>query len=772
MFHKKSKQNNLLKKTLTGFIFALFIFAITLTPTTPAYSKTTKHEVGNYELDVISYNTDFSVSETPEIEFKFNKKKRTWDSFKSFIMSMFVDEYKDMNIDVKAIKMNDRLGEEVDIKVEYLSDGNFKVAIPDKTRQFKPGKYTLNIAISDDDITENKIINFSQDFTWGVLAFNSNKSMYLPEETVYLQMGVLDNLGHTLCGADLYLEITAPDSGVACLNTDNGLIIRNPKCGPDNIISSPDYYAYYGLAGFGVYNVKLRAVTNNGVWEITDKIEVKENLPFEVERIGPTRINPMADYEMKILVKANENFQGDIKDYAPDSFLINDEELKINNSKLIQNSRFKIQNFNEEKELIWQNINIKQGDTLEFTYTFDAPNISPEFYLLGSLEVGDFSEARQWQIASDATSSIIYDYTTSGSSVGYDLAGTLPANAWDQASTTYAGRDVVKKTGGGELDKYIKANYNVASNLGYTIESVDLGIEAYCENTADFTAYVAPVFNGTATGSPKSIAGTILGATDSNDTFWVDITGDGLAPDPWTWSDVINLDAKVYGGNSNNGQSRQFRIDQVRVRVTYVVNNPPTGTFKLKSFISDGSGVVDLSIEINDPENDDSRARIDYVLGADCVFDDASSTLDETDANATSTISDTKIENDNYYQIGNSLGWIITTAANTVNFDWLSASDIPNASSTYCLRLTANDQLLSQTTPATTTIYIDNYPPQINDVDFSPSANWLNIGATATATVYADATGYTAGTITINGVNAAGSLIFFSNSCLVFKARS
>ena len=352
MFHKiNPQQNNPPKKTLISLAFVVFIFAITLTPTTLASSKTTKHEVGNYELDVISYNTDFSVSEAPEMEFKFNKKKRTWDSFKAFIMSMFVDEYKDMNIDVKAIKMNDRLGEEVDIKVEYLSDGNFKVAIPDKTRQFKPGKYTLNIAISDDDITENKIINFSQDFTWGVLAFNSNKSMYLPEETVYLQMGVLDNLGHTLCGADLYLEITAPDSGVACLNTDNGLIIRNPKCGPDNIISSPDYYAYYGLAGFGVYNVKLRAVTNNGVWEITDKIEVKENLPFEVERIGPTRINPMADYEMKILVKANENFQGDIKDYAPDSFLINDEELKINNSKLIQNSRFKIQNFNEEKDL-------------------------------------------------------------------------------------------------------------------------------------------------------------------------------------------------------------------------------------------------------------------------------------------------------------------------------------------------------------------------------------------------------------------------------------
>ena len=45
---------------------------------------------------------------------------------------------------------------------------------------------------------------------------------------------------------------------------------------------------------------------------------------------------------------------------------------------------------------------MKKGSKYVISYKFDAPDISPEFYLLGELDIGNWKEARQWQIANDA----------------------------------------------------------------------------------------------------------------------------------------------------------------------------------------------------------------------------------------------------------------------------------------------------------------------------------------------------------------------------------
>ena len=45
-------------------------------------------------------------------------------------------------------------------------------------------------------------------------------------------------------------------------------------------------------------------------------------MPYDIERIGPTRIYPPATYEMKFKIKANQDFQGEIKETVPASFEI------------------------------------------------------------------------------------------------------------------------------------------------------------------------------------------------------------------------------------------------------------------------------------------------------------------------------------------------------------------------------------------------------------------------------------------------------------------
>ncbi len=712
-----------------------------------AWSASPDQKTSNgFVLDLLSAKKDFKLSEEPQFEFSFTKQYNSWAKLFVFLRSLFVDDYKD--IKVKAI-IRDAYGQEIkgiNSQMRYIGKGKFLLNLLNNSPQLRPGKYFVEIIVNG-QITGNKKIKFQEDFTWGVLAFNANKSIYSTGEDAFLQMAVLNDLGHTICDANLYLEIIAPDGGVAYLNTDNNLIVRNPKCGPDNVIEDPDYYAYYRVGPEGIYQVKLRAETENGVRIINDYFVVKNDIPFVIERIGPTRIKPTANYEMAIKIKANKDFNGAIKEFIPSSFKLVDWHSSIPLS-------LEMSSKGERQELIWKNANLSTGDSIEISYVFDAPEISPEFYLLGPVQIGDFSEVRLWQIASDDIA--VYEATN-----GYSVLWTNDSYAWDTTDDTYAYRDIPRRSVDDSANYLLGSSNNSSAIANTIIDSVEIGIEGYVEDTVDVSAFLVPVFNGTATGTAQAIDGATLGAADDDTTDYVDITNDALAPSTWTWNDIANLDVKVYGLNDDWAQAKLLYVDQIRIRVTYTVNNKPTSTIVSAIERTDGTGVADISIEVSDLDGDDAMAKVEFATGTACDFSSSSvATIDETDANTTAIYGDPNVDNTNEYQIGNSLGWIVTASGtNTVDFDWLSKTDIPNAAGYYCLRLTVNDGIADQATSATTTIYIDNAAPVISNVVFTPSSGVLKIGDTATATIYSDGTGYTAGTITINGVDVSSTLV-------------
>ncbi|MFC1663962.1 hypothetical protein ACFL0A_02505, partial [Patescibacteria group bacterium] len=193
------------------------------------------------------------------------------------------------------------------------------------------------------------------------------------------KIGVLDDLGHTICNADFILEITNPEGGKTILSTTKGDIIRNSECGPDNVINTPDYFAYYPVLGVGIYQIKLTATTFNGTREINDQFEVRDWVPFDIERIGPTRIYPLALYQMSLHIKVNQDFIGQVIEGVPASFEIQPS---------ISGFEFQIQISGDEKNIIWQ-VDWEAGDTYEFIYQFDAPDISPYLYLVGPLQFYD-----------------------------------------------------------------------------------------------------------------------------------------------------------------------------------------------------------------------------------------------------------------------------------------------------------------------------------------------------------------------------------------------
>ncbi len=694
----------------------------------------------NDVLSLISKKKVFKAQEEGELVFKYYKQERgIINSLGGFLgLSSYWDD-----VDLEAVLLDGK-GEELNLPLTIIfgEDGEFKIKLPTLPRQFRPGKYKIKFYIDDYSAAQVSHLELEQDFSWGVLALNTNKSVYAFTDTnAFFSMAVLDDNGHTICDADLVLEIIAPDGAISYLRTQDGSIIKNPECGPDNVIEDPDYYAYYPLAGTGIYQLKLSASTTNGLKEISDSFEVWPQVSFDIERISPTRIYPPANYQMNFNIKFNQDYHGDFYEYVPAGFIIVSQNLEIRNASsgewvlfnaLASSSAITFTQAtiaSDTKELIWHNLNFKQGDEIRISYIFDAPNISPEFYLLGPARIGDFTELRQWQIASDAVQ-------TDDATAGAYVLWTNPDYAWDSIDDTYAYRDIPRKAVD-DSGNYLKATANNASNLGGDITAVSIGIEGYVESTL-VDAKLVPVFNGTTEGSVYTITGSTLTTADADTTYYVDITSDAAAPATWTWNDIINLDIKVYGIDYSNASDYYLYIDQIRIQTTYTPNTPPEASFNSAVSRTDASGVVDISIEVSDVDTDDVRAKLEYTAGADCDFTTPGDpTLDTSSSTISADYGTVIIDNNSIYQIGTSTGWIYTASgSNTVQFDWKSLDDLPNGDGIYCLRLTANDVDDDQTIPATTTVVIDNVAPTdpgaLSEYSTTKNSITLSFGATTT----------------------------------------
>ncbi len=144
-------------------------------------------------------------------------------------------------------------------------------------------------------------------------------------------------------------------------------------------------------------------------------------------------------------------------------------------------------------------------------------------------------------------------------------------------------------------------------------------------------------------------------------------------------------------------------------------NTAPTGTFNSATSFTDGSGDVTVSIEVDDVDDNDTSARLEYETDSDGACDGpwsrgtlrGTTTADFSDSGG---VPDLVVGS---YQIGSTATTRIITSSssNTVTFTWDSDTDLSTADGTQCLRLTVNDDTVDQTTPATQTVSVDNVSP-------------------------------------------------------------
>lgn len=275
-----------------------------------------------------------------------------------------------------------------EIKTVPNQKGQFEITVTPES-QFKPGKYQLIINFD----TPTKDQTLTQDFYWGVLAVNLRRSIEKPNTKTEIGLAVLDDAGLTQCDALVVLDIISPTGEKQVFQTTDQSIEIIPSCADKTVTNNPDYSAFYTTQGVGTYTMKVTATIANGTRSATDTFEIKDNVPFDIERTAfPTRIYPKDPYPVAFTVMANENYRGKVIETVPSSFGI--DNISGNGAEIKPN--------NQSTQIAWQ-VDWKKGETYELSYTIDFPKVSPEFYLLGPLKIGDFNEARQWQIASDAT---------------------------------------------------------------------------------------------------------------------------------------------------------------------------------------------------------------------------------------------------------------------------------------------------------------------------------------------------------------------------------
>lgn len=420
---------------------------------------------------------------------------------------------------------------------------------------------------------DNSAFISEQEVAWGVLALNPDQAVYQSGSTSKLDMAVLDKHGNMVCNAGMVLIITDPEGNITNFSTDAGTIEVTEGC-PQKVTELPDYTANYITRLEGAYQIQLIAETGDGVFTIDDEFGVDDNSPFYVKRTGPTRIYPLAKYQMSLEVTS----AADSGSYVVEEAVPSDFEITNTSGTVGAPLR---QGFSG-KGILWEET-FTHGQARTFSYSFDAPDISPAIFLLGPVRLADarsgqelFSENRSWQIASDDTTGKLYPVgegreqpstwleEQGGTDVGCDTATCWDAVEEASGGTSCSGGDTADVGTNDELysstdNDSITFDINESGiTAGSTVDQMDITI---CHSRSS-TGQNCNVQTRRCDDSTCTSSGTDIGCVSA----WTDSTqthGPGLGITSFTDLEI---------GIERTTGARFAHLARIRVDITF---NPP-----------------------------------------------------------------------------------------------------------------------------------------------------------------------------------------------------
>ncbi|MFH1182241.1 MAG: Ig-like domain-containing protein [Candidatus Woesearchaeota archaeon] len=411
-----------------------------------------------------------------------------------------------------------------------------------------------------------------------ILAANTNKSIFLPGEDAGIAIAVLDEKGNMVCNADVTLAITSPSGDTTIFSTSDGGIKVSPECTTYGVTVLPDYYTTYRSGSDGTYTMNLTAITPNGISSITDNFTVQPSVAFDVARNAPTRIYPVISHNMTISIKASRDYKGAITEQVPSDFEISSQKgLNVTSEGIT-------------KILTWET-EMKAGRRYTFSYEFRAPEASPALYELGPFRIGNWSEARRWQIASDifaagenevtflrAQGCMLEAATTAAQRFSSLCAGTYPGNCpTDRLSCN----DATFESASPGNNRW--AGVNITSFNSTITDCASVTSVRLCHN---WTINTASTYGNCRVGTDVAGDGTYntttvaCPTTTSNALVCTDVTSSEVS---WTCQHFFGIAAPaawamIEAQRTQSGAGHTIRFDVLYFNVTYTPNVPPNNT--------------------------------------------------------------------------------------------------------------------------------------------------------------------------------------------------
>ncbi|MEN9920299.1 MAG: hypothetical protein RL538_192 [Candidatus Parcubacteria bacterium] len=445
---------------------------------------------------LLSDQLNFARGEKPLFNLRY-------ESQRNFLVRGFRSLLNRPLVEVEAVAVNHLAMGLVGVtpNVSVTKDGLVSLEIPEEElTKMRPGSYEMVLTFNEGGKEFTDTFNFQ----WGILSINPIQSEYQVGDTAKIAIGALTPNGHTICHGNLDLYVTDPAGFITKVPVN-----ESGQCNGNNVIDVPDFSAELPVVLSGAYELYLERLDDEGnvIGFTNDTFNAVNPQKYSIARNGPTRIYPVAPYEMELTIESTDGFRGVVTERVPAEF-----EIASTSADIRTDGAWKV--------LSW-NVSIPAGGQKTVSYGFDAPDLSPYLYNLGpaSLEEGVkltteivasttastteervvssgggevFKEHRQWQIASDAVGNMIL-YWDNASSIptGWTClscgSGTF-YQKFGMGSSTY-------NTTGGATTHTHSGTGSVLATSDITTENTGTGGIAIGTHTHTYTPTIASASN-------------------------------------------------------------------------------------------------------------------------------------------------------------------------------------------------------------------------------------------------------------------------------------
>lgn len=312
--------------------------------------------------ELISSELDFGRTEQPKFVLRYEPQRNVVVQFFRNIFSKHLAEIREI-----AFVREDAGAVLVSPEITMTDDGLWTIQMDEEdTEKLQPGTYTVELVVAEGGKTYTDTFNFQ----WGMLAVNPDQTEYSVGDAVTVSLAALSPDGNTICDAALSLYVIDPNEYIS-----EAQVYNSGLCNGNNVIDAPDYISQFIVETPGTYEMYVEHIGEDGEVRshTSDTFIVSEAQDVWIERVGPTRIYPPALYPMQITVHTEVPLTGVLTERVPNTFVVRDTDAQI-------------QEIDGMFELSWD-LAMTASSSKEFSYSFDAPDISPYLYTLGPAQI-------------------------------------------------------------------------------------------------------------------------------------------------------------------------------------------------------------------------------------------------------------------------------------------------------------------------------------------------------------------------------------------------